>query len=298
MNGIRELTYLATAFTGAAAILLFVAALSPDPAWLAAAGSRQSERRAARRLIRPLLNQSLLLGLLTVIGTIMLTFLTDFNLILAAILNFGLISLVAPLIHQSRERSRLKRGRREALTIAEVVVGQLNARATLPDALAVLVHDHQSGKRGLHLTIDALDTAVQALNVNQDLHAQLIWLAGHFRDAPELTGLWQNYAVMVHSSLGVKANIEHAQDVADSLRAMDELKNTLETELTTSAMTRMTMFVLIGGLILYLIFLGGSIGDVLANTLPGNILIAFAMFTLYVANLVGRHLEKLPILRF
>ena len=79
---------------------------------------------------------------------------------------------------------------------------------------------------------------------------------------------------------------------------MDSLKDTLETELSTSTMTRMVMMLLMGGFTGFLIFFyGDDIGSVLTETTPGNILLGFSLLTLYLSQIVGNQIEKMPLIR-
>ena len=98
--------------------------------------------------------------------------------------------------------------------------------------------------------------------------------------------------------MGQEAEIYQANDQSESQTISEELASVLETEMSTATMSRITMFLLIGGMIGFLIFFGEDLGDVLIETLPGNAVIAFALFALWLAQTVGSKLEELPSLEF
>ena len=103
---------------------------------------------------------------------------------------------------------------------------------------------------------------------------------------------------MVEAEMGQEAEIYQSNDLSDALTISDQLANTLETEMSTATMSRVVMVILVGGMITFLIFFGEGLGDVLINTLPGNAIIGFSLFALYLAQAVGARLEELPILEF
>ena len=103
---------------------------------------------------------------------------------------------------------------------------------------------------------------------------------------------------VINDMMGQEAEIYQANDLSESQTISDELANTLETEMATATMSRVVMFLLIGGMIGFLMFFGEGLGDVLINTLPGNGVIAFSLFCLWLAQTIGSKLEELPILEF
>ena len=278
----------------AATVLVLAAVLLPAPPW-----TRRHEGDVAARADQGwrVIPRSLWLSLLGVAGGGAFVALGA-PLPLAAVGTLLVTGLVAPLISDRQNKRLAKRGRLEALMIAEYISGRMNARATLLLALESVSSEHQRGGRAIPVCAAGLENAIRAVNLGQPLGEQLRLLAELYAGLPELSGLWQNLAIMADSSLGVEAMAAQAGDLARNLRLIDELKDTLETELTVSSMTRLFMFFLIGGFILFLVFSGGSMGDVLVNTLAGNILVGFAILTLYAAQVVGSRIEKLPPLWF
>ena len=254
-----------------------------------AQNSRQAAIRAQRFMI-------LLAG--TVILTLILKFGLAYNWGLSVMLAALLVNLVAPLVFQSQDKQRQRRGRREALVIADYVAGRINAKATLIRALENILAEHNARRRNLALSAPMLDETIRATQLGRDLADQLDTLGIQFYDIPELSGLWRNLAVMQRAGLGAGANLEQAEDLSLSLRQMDSLKDTLETELSTSTMTRMVMMLLMGGFTGFLIFFyGDDIGSVLTETTPGNILLGFSLLTLYLSQIVGNQIEKMPLIR-
>lgn len=278
----------------AAAVLVLAAVLLPAPRW-----TRGHEGVVTARADRGwrVIPRSLWLSLLSVgIGGAFVAL--GAPLPLAVVGTLLVTGLVAPLITDRQNKRLAKRGRLEALMIAEYISGRMNTRATLLIALESLSSEHKRGGRPIPVCAAGLENAIRAVNLGQPLGEQLRLLAELYAALPELSGMWQNLAIMADSSLGVEAMATQAGDLARNLRLIDELKDTLETELTVSSMTRLFMFFLIGGFILFLVFSGGSMGDVLVNTLAGNILVGFAILTLYAAQVVGSRIEKLPPLWF
>jgi Flp pilus assembly protein TadB len=301
--GSVELLRLASTMALLAAFGLF--GLWVGPNLLARWRYRQDRRLAQSALAqehRPDQVKSGRLLLVTACATLLvlaIKLLAGYNWFISILMGFALANLMLPLLFQAQDKVRQKKGRVEAMAIADYVAGRLNARATLFRALEDCYREHTQGRRNLALSAEGLEKVVQAVQVGQDLADQLDLLGGQFTDVPELAGLWRNLAILQRAHLGPEASVEQAEDLATSLRQMDALKDGLETELATSTMTRMAMFLLMGGFTAFLILAyGDAIGNVLINTLAGNIILGFSIFTLYLAQIVGRHIEKMPLMRF
>lgn len=301
--GIATLRQVAALTISLAGVSLFLVLLAPNmlARWNYRSNPRlaQSELAQENRLTRIRTQR-----IATVLGlglalSLLLRFLMEYNWYLSIALGTLIVNLIAPLIYQAADKKRQKHGRAEALAIAYYVAGRLNARATLFDALEDCLQEHNTGRRSLPLSAAGIEAVIQSVQLNQNFSEQLDLLGKQFADIPELSGLWKSLAVMQRASLGAEANIEQSDDLATSLRHMDALKDSMETELATSTMTRMAMFMLMGGFTFFLIFFyGDSIGNVLTDTLAGNILLGVSLFTLYLAQLVGNHIERMPLMRF
>ena len=139
---------------------------------------------------------------------------------------------------------------------------------------------------------------IRRVRLGNDLSRELYTLAIKYEDLHALAQVWTTYRLMAAASMGQEAEIYQANDLSESMTISDELANVLETEMSTATMSRIVMFLLIGGMITFLLFFGGGLGDVLINTLPGNGVIGFSLFALYLAQVVGSKLEELPILEF
>lgn len=263
-------------------------------------GSGQQESQDQQHRLGEIKTDRLLLVVLMMgLVTAALVFVAGYGWFISVLLGFVGTNLVATLIFQAQDKKRQKQGRTEAMAIADYVAGRLNARATLFRALEDCYREHERGHRSLALSSVQLAAVIQAVELGQDLADELEGLSRQFADIPEMAGLWGNLAVMQRAHLGAAASVEQAEDLAHSLRQMDALKDSLETELATSTMTRMAMFMLMGGFTAFLLLAyGDAIGNVLIDTLAGNIILGFAILTLYVAQLVGGWIEKMPLMRF
>ncbi|MCP4424879.1 MAG: hypothetical protein GY803_10330 [Chloroflexi bacterium] len=280
------------ALFGTASLLLGAAALLPAPRWIDAnpkAGFVNKDRRSLSRF-----------GLYTVSSVVLAGAMlaTGLPVFLSTMLGGLLTLLLIPLFTTNQQKKREKKARREALTIAEYIAGRLNSSATLLTSLESLLAEHKSGGRSIPICASGLDSALRAINLGQPLGENLRLLAEAYSDLPEVSGLWTGLAIMAESTLGVEAMAAQANDLAKNLASLDEIKDFLVTELTQITQSRLAMIFLVGGLSAYLVFSNGPFGDVLIHTLAGNILLGFAVFTLYLAQVVGAYNEKLPPMWF
>lgn len=277
-------------------ILVAIAALAPSPKWVsrnvpakAGYGDPGKKRGATRFLLMTFL----------AMGTAVILIARGTPLLTSFIAGMAVSVLIVPLIMTQQQKKLEKKSRLEALRIAEYVAGRMqSSQASLMVALENLVTEHKSGGRSIPVCVVHLEATLRAVNLGGPLHVQLLVLADLLKDLPEMSGMWKKYAIMSDASLGTEAMAVQAEDLAKNLRIVDELRDTLETELTLSTMTRYFMFFLIGGFTLFLILSGGSLGKVLTETLAGNILIGFAAFLLVLAQAVGNRIEKMPPLWF
>lgn len=238
---------------------------------------------------------------LILVSTALASFLIFFMALPAAfsfILGIALVAMVYPTLNNLSARREGKKARLEALGIAEFVAGRMSAQAPLFESLENLYAEYQDGKRELELVGEDLGELIRRVRLGNDLATELHYLTVKFDRLYPLRQVWTTYRLMSQASMGQEAEIFQANDLSESQTISEELANVLETEMSTATMSRVAMFLLIGGMILFLIFFGDELGDVLINTLPGNGIIGFSLFALWLAQVVGAKLEELPSLEF
>lgn len=238
---------------------------------------------------------------LIIVSTALASFLIFFMAMPAAfsfILGIALVAMVYPTINNMQGRREGKKARMEALGIAEFVAGRMSAQAPLFESLENLHAEYQDGKRELELVGEDLGELIRRVRLGNELPTELEFLTVKFENLYPLRQVFTTYRLMAEASMGQEAEIFQANDLSESQTISEELANVLETEMSTATMSRVAMFLLIGGMILFLIFFGDDLGDVLVNTLPGNGIIGFSLFALWLAQVVGAKLEELPSLEF
>lgn len=238
---------------------------------------------------------------LVIVSTALASFLIFFMELPAAfsfILGIALVAMVFPTINNLQAKREHKKARLEALGVAEFVAGRMSAQAPLFESLENLYAEYQDGKRELELVGEDLGELIRRVRLGNDLPTELHYLTVKFEKLHPLRQVWTTYRLMALASMGQEAEVFQANDLSESQTISEELANVLETEMSTATMSRVAMFLLIGGMILFLIFFGDDLGDVLVNTLPGNGIIGFSLFALWLAQVVGTKLEELPSLEF
>ncbi len=214
------------------------------------------------------------------------------------IVSVAVVMMVFPTVRTIREARRQRQGRLEALAFAEYIAGRMSAQAPLFEAIENLHKEYIEGKRDLQIVGEDLGEVVRRVRLGTPLEIELDRLQRKYESLNSLKYIFTSYKLMVEAEMGQEAEIYQANDLSESQTISDELANTLETEMATATMSRVVMFLLIGGMIAFLIFFGEGLGDVLINTLPGNGIIGFSLFCLYLAQTIGSKLEELPILEF
>ncbi|MEM8856986.1 MAG: hypothetical protein AAGD96_01610 [Chloroflexota bacterium] len=252
--------------------------------------SKKDVKQSLFRILALMLCMVFVAGLAVVIGGLPPVF--------SLILGVALVMMVYPTIRTLRERARQKRARSEALSITEFVAGRMSAQAPLFEAFENLNQEYLDGKRELEILGEDLGEMIRRVRLGTPLDVELARLNAKFEDLHSLRYILTSYRLMVEAEMGQEAEIYQANDLSESQTISDELANTLETEMSTATMSRVVMFLLIGGMIGFLIFFGEGLGDVLINTLPGNGVIGFSLFALYLAQTIGSKMEELPILEF
>lgn len=250
----------------------------------------KDRRQAIFRIFALMLVMVALAGLFAVIGGLPFTF--------SLILGVAIVMMIYPTIRTQLERRKQKQGRSEALAITEFVAGRMSAQAPLFEALENLHQEFTDGKRDLDLVGEDLGELIRRVRLGTPLGNELARITLKFEDLNSIRYILTSYRLMVESEMGQEAEIYQANDLSEAQTISDELASTLETEMSTATMSRIVMFLLIGGMIGFLVFFGEGLGDVLINTLPGNGVIGFSLFALYLAQTIGAKLEELPILEF
>ena len=250
----------------------------------------KDRRQAIFRVITLLLVMIALAGLLFIFAGLPLAF--------SMIIGVAIVMMVFPTVRTQLERQRQKKGRSEALAITEFVAGRMSAQAPLFEALENLHQEFMDGKRELDIVGEDLGELIRRVRLGTPLGHELGRLMHKFEDLHSIRYILTSYRLMVEAEMGQEAEIYQANDLSEAQTISDQLANTLETEMSTATMSRIVMFLLIGGMISFLIFFGEGLGDVLVNTLPGNGIIGASLFALYLAQTVGSKLEELPILEF
>ncbi|MEM7799260.1 MAG: hypothetical protein AAF633_08730 [Chloroflexota bacterium] len=219
-------------------------------------------------------------------------------ILFSLIMSVAVIAMVYPTIRQTQERRRQKKGRTEALSIAEFVAGRMSAQAPVFESFENLHQEHADGKRELEVVGEDLGEMIRRVRLGNPLSEELFKLSKKFEDLNSLRYVFTSYRLMVEAEMGQEAEIYQANDLSEAQTISEELANTLETEMSTATMSRVMMFLLIGGMIGFLVFFGDGLGDVLINTPAGNGVLGFSLFTLWLAQTIGSKLEELPPLEF
>ncbi len=252
--------------------------------------TKTERRQSLFRILSLTLVMIAIAGVMSLLGGLPITF--------SLILGVALVMMVYPTVRTIQERQRQKQARLEALAFSEFVAGRMSAQAPLFEAIENLQQEYVDGKRELNIVGDDLGELVRRVRLGTPLDIELARLVDKYDDLNSLSYIFTSYQLMVEAEMGQEAEIYQANDLSEAQTISDELANTLETEMATATMSRVVMFVLIGGMIGFLIFFGEGLGDVLINTLPGNAVIGFSLFCLYLAQTIGSKLEELPILEF
>jgi uncharacterized membrane protein len=292
------------AMSGFLAVAFLLFAVWPNPKWL-----RDLKRRRGRSYdgansadknigvyAKNALTALVVLGVALVVATI-LVFGMNFPIVLAVATALIFVSMVVPMVNEVKAKRERKAARRDALAITEYVSGRMGSQATLFTALETLVEEIRSGKREM-LCGDDLQEAVQQVRLGRDMGDEMRILADKYREINELRFVFSNYAVLSDSAMGQDAQLQHADDVTSSVVLMDELAGTIETEMTTATMTRYAMFVLIGGMIAFVLIGGGELSTALTQTTPGNVILIMSFLALWFAQYVGTRLERVPNVEF
>lgn len=222
----------------------------------------------------------------------------EMPLLFSIIISIALIAMIYPTIRQYQERRRQKKGRTEALAIAEFVAGRMSAQAPVFEAFENLHQEHVDGKRVLEIVGEDLGEMIRRVRLGNTLAEELFKITKKFEDQGSLNYVFTSYRLMVEAEMGQEAEIYQANDLSEAQTISEELANTLETEMSTATMSRVMMFILIGGMIVFLIFFGGDLGDTLVETPAGNVVLGLSFFTLWLAQTIGSSLEELPPLEF
>ncbi len=254
---------------------------------------RKMDGRAGPALVR-----AVVLVVISAILSIAISFFGGVPIVFGFVLGIAIVAMIYPTIINIQNKTKQRQGRVEAMSIAEFVAGRMGAEAPLFESLENLYAEFTSGKRDLPLCGEDLGDVIRRVRLGNDLSVEMYALAIKYSDIVALSQVWTTYRLMASASMGQEAEIYQANDLSESLSISDELVNVLETEMSTATMSRIVMFLLIGGMIGFLLFFGGELGDVLINTLPGNGVIGFSLLALYIAQTVGTKLEELPILEF
>jgi len=250
----------------------------------------KDRKQAIFRIFALVLVMVALAGLFTVVGSLPFSF--------SLILGVAIVMMLYPTIRTQIERARQKKGRQEALAFTEFIAGRMSAQAPLFEALENLHQEYLDGKRDLDIVGDDLGELIRRVRLGTPLGNELGRITYKFEDLHSIKYILTSYRLMVEAEMGQEAEIYQANDLSEAQTISDQLAGTLETEMSTATMSRIVMFFLIGGMIGFLVFFGDGLGDVLVNTLPGNGVIGFSLFALYLAQTVGSKLEELPILEF
>lgn len=273
----------------------------PTPEWVnddLRISEKDTEKKVSSAERRQALFRAILLILLGLGMSGAMIFIGGFPVFFSAIISVALIAMVYPTVNQIRERQRQKSGRREALAIAEFVAGRMSAQAPLFEALENLFQEFTDGKRDLDIVGEDLGEMIRGVRLGNELDLELMKLKLKYEGLNSLRYIFTSYQLMVEAEMGQEAEIYQATDLSEAQTISDELASTLETEMSTATMSRITMFLLIGGMILFLVFFGEGLGDVLVNTIAGNAVLGFSLFSLYLAQTIGSRLEELPALEF
>ena len=273
----------------------------PTPEWVKddiRISEKDTEKKVSSAERRQALFRAILLILLGLGMSGAMIFIGGFPVFFSAIISVALIAMVYPTVNQIRERQRQKTGRREALAVAEFVAGRMSAQAPLFEALENLFQEFTDGKRDLDIIGEDLGEMIRGVRLGNELDLELMKLKLKYENLNSLRYIFTSYQLMVEAEMGQEAEIYQATDLSEAQTISDELASTLETEMSTATMSRITMFLLIGGMILFLVFFGEGLGDVLVNTIAGNAVLGFSLFSLYLAQTIGSRLEELPALEF
>ncbi|MFK7800747.1 MAG: type II secretion system F family protein [Anaerolineae bacterium] len=250
----------------------------------------KDRKQALFRIFALMLVMAALAGLFTVVGSLPFSF--------SLILGVAIVMMLYPTIRTQIERARQRKGRQEALAFTEFIAGRMSAQAPLFEALENLHQEFLDGKRDLDIVGEDLGELIRRVRLGTPLGNELARITHKFEDLHSIKYILTSYRLMVEAEMGQEAEIYQANDLSEAQTISDQLAGTLETEMSTATMSRIVMFFLIGGMIGFLVFFGDGLGDVLVNTLPGNGVIGFSLFALYLAQTVGSKLEELPILEF
>lgn len=241
----------------------------------------------------------ILVMMLTILGLAFVMFaLAQLPIAFSIIVSVALIMMVYPTVRTLQERQKQKQARAEALTFAEFIAGRMSAQAPLFEAIENLNQDFIDGKRELTIIGNDLGELVRRVRLGTPLSNELERISLKYENLHSLKYVLTSYKLMVDAEMGQDAEIYQANDLSEAQTISDELANTLETEMATATMSRVVMFILISGMIAFLMLFGEGLGDVLINTLPGNGIIGFSLFCLWLAQTIGSKLEELPILEF
>ena len=221
----------------------------------------------------------------------------QFTLPLAAGLSTMGLALIYPMIQDAREKSFHQKLRQEGIAIAEYVAGRMSSNATLYESLNELHEEVLAGVRQLPLCHPDLEVMIVNIRLGKSFQDELLELAAKYTAYPRFAQIWEAYALVVDLGLGAEAAAMQTEDVSQTQELMDELIHVLETELSTAVATRWVMFLLIGGMSIYLMFFS-VLGDSLTDTLAGNVIIGLTLGGILLSQTIGRHLEKMPMLEF
>lgn len=245
----------------------------------------------------PAFINAILLILVVISLTLGMMFQFEVNLVFAVGLSLVVVITIYPMIIDYRERQYKKKLRQEGISIAEFIAGRMLNDSTMFNALSELYEEYESGQRHLHLSGEDLRELILTVRAGQRLSEGIGILASKYDQYPGFAQIWESYQLIVDLSLNSDAKALQAEDVSTTQDLMDELKNTMDTELSTSVSTRLVMFGLIGGLAFFLTFFS-PFGPILTGTLPGNLVVLATLLGILLSQYVGRQLEKMPLLEF